>query len=152
MAVTPPAVRVGCWSVGSSSGVGVVDVVGLAGGAGPSEVGGGVAGVGPVAVGLHAVVESAERVEVCGGRCPAGVVRGDVVEVAAPGGAGAVGEDAGGVGQDDVFALPVGGLVAGGGDLLGEVEDGSDGDLGGDGAAPVPELLDGGVAEALDAD
>ena len=75
----------------------------------------------PGGVGLEAVVEPAQRGEVVGLRrtglwsplrLGVGVVRDDVVDVAAPGRAGAPGEHARPVAEDDLLADPVGDLVA----------------------------------------
>ena len=101
MPVAPPAA--GCGASGSSE-------VGLAVGAAPEEGGGSEALVGPAAVGLVAVVAAAQGGEVEG----VGLADrpfDDVVEVAASGWSFAVGEDAGGVGLDDLLFEPGGGFV-----------------------------------------
>ena len=117
---------------------GVASVV-VAVGAGPLEDPGRRHAVGPGRMCLEAVVEPAERGEVgCAGRSGLGsavgvgvvVVGGDVVDVAAPGGAGAPGEHAGAVAEDDVVADPVRDGVPGRGERRVEVDDGLDGDLG----------------------
>jgi hypothetical protein len=107
--------------------------------------------VAPSAAGLGAVVSSAEGCEVVGVGLAgwSGVVVGlDVVEVAAPAGAGAVGEDAGGVAELDEVAHPGGWVV--GVDRIGPVhpQDGLDGGAGV--AEPGLDLLGGGGAEVLD--
>src|SRR5205085_5592150 len=78
---------------------------------------------------------------------PVGVEGFDVVCVAVAGVVVAPGEGARPVAQGDLFGLAVGGPVSGCGDLLVEVDDGTDGDLAG-GAAPLADLVGGEVVAA----
>jgi len=102
--------------------------------------------VGPLAEGLQPVMSSAQGSEVVtrgGAVGVVGVVGDSVVEVAGACRAGAPGEDAGLVAQDDLFAESVRDLIGVHRDLLVEIDHGLDADLGVGEAAPAGDLVGG---------
>ena len=107
--------------------------------------------VAPGSVGLQAVMKPAQAREVAGPgraglrsalRFGVMVVRGDVVDVAAPRGSGAPREHARPVAENDLFADPVRDRVPGCSQVGVQVDDGLDGDFGPRVGTPVPDLLE----------
>ena len=121
-------------------GAGAVAVVVVAGGAGPQVVAGSEEPVAPAVVGLGAVMSSAEWGDVVAAGRPALVVGDAVVVVAAGGGAGAPGVDAGAVAFGDLLVEAVGDLPLIDPDVVVEVADRVDHDLGVGVAAPGGHL------------
>ena len=133
---------------GDVEGAGVVAEVLVGVGAGP-QVGAGFEDVvAPAAVGLEPVVSSAQGCDLAGAGGSALAERDGVVVVAGvfvgsepAGGSAAPGEDAGDCPEGDGFGDPVGDFVGLDRDVLGEVDDGFDGDLQVGAADPVADGL-----------